>query len=119
MKHLEKIAVFAVLAIIAATFAFAANDAAKEGTNNTTKNMTYGQCVSQAASLKNDGFAAAKDARTACKEQAADDKAKTKTCDADYKKAKADVKKGFKDAKKTCAQTYKPGAFAKMGSAFK
>ena len=74
---------------------------------NMQKNMTFGQCVSQAADVKNSCFKSAQDSLAACKSSAgkqADSKPALKQCDSDYKKGKDQCKSSFKTAKKECGK---------------
>ena len=62
------------------------------------KNMTYGQCVSQNAVVKNDCYRSVKDAYSSCKNDSTD----VKACNKAYKADKAQCKKEFKLAKNEC-----------------
>lgn len=84
---------------------------------NITKNMTYGQCVSDAAKLKNDCYKEGKNKGELCinnSEMAKRPKDVTKQCKVDYKSDIKACKQNFKDAKKTCIQETKPNFWQKM-----
>jgi hypothetical protein len=84
--------------------------AAQNITENVTKNMTYGQCVSEAAVIKNSCYSTFKDISDSCKSIASnqtDKNAKkngSKQCLAAYKDSKNQCKTEFKAAKKECAK---------------
>ncbi|MEM4271875.1 MAG: hypothetical protein QXD13_02200 [Candidatus Pacearchaeota archaeon] len=88
-------------------------DAAKEKDTQTAgetaaKNMTYGQCVSEHAAIKNTCYVTVKDALAACKAQAAQDTATkkdaTKQCKTHTRKTKSSARQHSRQAKKMCAQ---------------
>lgn len=64
------------------------------------KNITYGQCVSASAKVKNDCYASVKEVYDLCKTNATD----TKQCKSDYKPSKNECKKTFKAGKKECSK---------------
>jgi hypothetical protein len=70
-------------------------------TSEESKNMTYGQCVSTAAEIKNACFTSVKNASADCEKNQTDKALKTQ-CGSDYKKAKSQCKTDFKNAKKEC-----------------
>jgi hypothetical protein len=70
---------------------------------NSEKNMTFGNCVSEAAGIKNTCYAAVKDAYTSCKNTPAD-KPVLKECKATYKKDMKQCKTDFKAGKKECGK---------------
>ncbi len=120
---------FGVLAI--ALFSAAAYAADKDAAENETgeaddaapaKNMTYGQCVSENAVVKNTCYSTVKSSLAGCREQAAQDAASQKNalkqCSADYKKDKKQCKVEFKASKRECAKI-KHNFFETIGSAFK
>lgn len=117
---MKNIFILGMLFLAVASFAIAAE---KNDTNETGKqaerNMTYGQCVSQAAEEKNSCYGLVKDARASCVEAANNASGDTKACKADYKKDMRQCKANFKDAKKDCVKSYKPGFFEKMKSSMK
>ena len=93
-----------LLLIFVVGITYAANEKAtdKQTTQETpVKNMTYGQCVSQNAEIKNTCFSNIKTTLETCKSQATE-KTATKQCDQTYKKDKDSCKKTFKDAKNEC-----------------
>lgn len=115
------IAVFALAMMF--TVVFAANENANPQVTSmqTEKNMTYGQCVSAGAVIKNTCYGATKETYKTC---AADAKNQTesrtaaKVCSTDYKKNMNDCKVSFKSAKKECAKI-KHNFLETLGSAFK
>lgn len=80
-------------------------------------NQTFGQCVSDAAEVKNTCYSATKDGLNVCKEQAAD-KQSYKTCKADYSKSMKECKASFKAAKKECGKI-KHNFFDTLKASFK
>lgn len=106
-----------VLAIVSA-----AKDDVANATNTTSeKNMTYGQCVSAAAEVKNTCYDTVKADKEACRDAAVnmtDAKAADKTCKADYKKDMKECKVEFKKAKNECKKI-KHTAFETMASSMK
>ncbi len=71
------------------------------------KNMTFGQCVSQAAEIKNSCYSTVKETQKTCKETAltqADPKTASKECKKTYKKDLKQCKVDFKAAKKECSK---------------
>ncbi len=79
----------------------ATDDTADEDGWQNGTSVTFGQCVSDAAAIKNTCYSTTKDKRATCKENAAD-KAATKQCKKDYKAEKKQCKADFKAAKKQC-----------------
>ena len=98
------------LIVVISGIVYAVNDeedAAQTATEPTAKNMTYGQCVSQNAIIKNSCYSAARSTLEACKNQTAQDAARkdaTKQCKQDYKQDKKQCKVVFKASKKECAK---------------
>ena len=113
-------AILALFLLLAVGLVFAAEKETKEpkALSNET-NMTYGQCVSDAAGVKNECYATIKATRTSCIETAKNTSSDDKTCKADYKKELKACKQDFKMAKADCAKIYKPGFFEKMKASFK
>lgn len=72
------------------------------------KNMTYGQCVSENAAIKNSCYAAVKDTVKTCKNNVAqnatkkDRKDSSKQCKQTYAKEKKQCKATFKASKNEC-----------------
>jgi hypothetical protein len=97
---------FAFIASFALVLMFSFVLAAKSEENSTdmnatvkeAKNITYGQCVSQNAVVKNDCYRSVKDTYFSCKNSTSD----RKTCSKDYKTDLAQCKKEFKLAKNEC-----------------
>ena len=104
--------------IVAAAFVVLAAKPEDAGPANadTGKNMTYGQCVSAAAIVKNTCYATVKQAQTDCKAAA---NADAKQCKATYKKDTAECKKTFKATKKNECAKIKHNFLETLGSAFK
>jgi hypothetical protein len=71
------------------------------GTAEESKNMTYGQCVSAAAEIKNTCFTSVKNTTADCGKNQTD-KALKAQCGSDYKKAKSQCKTDFKTTKNEC-----------------
>lgn len=65
------------------------------------KNMTYGQCVSAGALVKNDCYSAVKTTADSCNQNATEKVAKAQ-CNNEYKKAKDQCKTDFKAVKNEC-----------------
>ncbi|MFA6461664.1 MAG: hypothetical protein WCV90_05310 [Candidatus Woesearchaeota archaeon] len=105
-----------------ATEVKATTAAAPELASEAPKNMTYGQCVSELAKVKNTCYEATSVTQKTCQDQASADattkKDVSKQCKQTYKKDKAGCKSVFKDGKKECAKI-KHNFFETMGSAFK
>jgi len=126
-KRLVLVAIATFLIVASAFFVVAAKDdpnasAAKDAELTNVKNMTYGQCVSEAANVKNDCYAFVKDENKACKTDAAnqsDSKTALKTCQQDYKKEMAQCKADFKDTKKTTCNKIKHNFFDTIRYSFK
>lgn len=120
------IIVLGIFLVAAVSAVYAANpneDAAAQTTEASgAKNMTYGQCVSENAVIKNACYATVKSTLSACKDQAAQnpdtERADIRKCKQDYKKDKKDCKLDFKASKKECAKI-KHNFFETLGSAFK
>jgi hypothetical protein len=108
---------FVILAaLLAVSFVLAAKEPAAPN-DTQAKNITYGQCVSAAADVRNTCYDNAETQRQSCMD--AQNESKGNACNNDYKKVKGQCKQDFKATKKTCAQTYKPGFFEKLRYAFK
>ncbi len=88
---------------------------------NAGQNVTFGQCVSGAASIKNTCFATAMTKYNSClataKALTEGKKAAGKTCLNDYKNEKSLCKTAFKSAKKECRKI-KHGFFEGLRYAF-
>lgn len=67
-------------------------------------NMTYGQCVSAGAEIKNTCYEQVKQTSTTCDSTAAKDKAMKKECNSAYKTQKNACKDSFKQYKTSCKQ---------------
>lgn len=123
--------VLVLIVISGITYAANEKDAATAGTEvaiedtvteePAEKPVTYGQCVSEHAVIKNTCYATVKDALNTCKAQVPQDASKkdaTKQCKQTYKKDLKQCKVVFKASKKECAKI-KHNVFETMGSAFK
>ncbi len=85
------------------------------------KNMTYGQCVSENAVIKNSCYSNVKEALNNCKLQAEQESSKkdaVKSCKQTYKKDKKECKNIFKASKNECKKI-KHNFLETLGSAFK
>ena len=124
---LNKVVLVAIATFLVVASAFlvvaAKDDANTSGADKTAvKNMTYGQCVSDAATVKNDCYASVKEANKACKADAAnqsDSKTALKTCQQDYKKDMKQCKADFKATKKTTCNKIKHNFLDTVKYAFK
>jgi hypothetical protein len=88
-----------VFIILTLTLVFAAPaNKSQERDNNTLNNVTFGQCVSSAAILKNSCYEKIKSDKDLC----IDDTTNLKKCNADYKLAMKKCKSDFKVAKNEC-----------------
>lgn len=97
--------VFAVSLLLVSLFSSVLAVPSENATNASvadreTKNMTYGQCVSQNAAIKNDCYISVKSAYSSCKNNTTD----RKICSKDFKADLAQCKKGFKSAKSGCGK---------------
>lgn len=127
LNKMVLVAIATFLVVASAFFVVAANEgqgasAAKDTNLTNVKNMTYGQCVSDAAIVKNDCYASVKEANKACKADAAnqsDSKTALKTCQQDYKKDMKQCKADFKDTKKTTCNKIKHNFFETIRYSFK
>lgn len=102
MKAIHTVLIAFVL--VFAVFVSGAKDDAT-GSQVEQKNMTFVQCVSEKAELKNSCYAATKETLKSCKVNAANEtnsKVLIKACNADYKKASNNCKSDFKTAKNEC-----------------
>ena len=89
--------------------------------NETTKQMTFGQCVSAGADEKNTCYSAVKATLASCRDSAenqTDSRAASKACKADYKRDKKQCKLDFKAAKKECKKI-KHNAWDSVKASFK
>lgn len=121
MKINILIGVIFVMLVSAIVYAEKAEDATQATDKSISKNMTYGNCVSQNADIKNTCYASVKDALATCKAQAPQDAAKkdaVKQCSQTYKKDKKQCKVAFKDSKKECAKI-KHNFLETLGSSLK
>lgn len=109
--------VFVVL-FASAVFAQNNNNSPNAPRAEPVKNMTYGQCVSAAAELKNNCFETVKQTRVSCVESAGNETVKKKQCNSDYKKELTQCKVDFKAIKKDCIQKTKPSMWARMRYGF-
>lgn len=101
----SKLLIATLFLIIAVSLVFAANEKTTNTSEKAEKNMTYGNCVSDGAQLKNTCYKLAKDTQSACKTQAANStiaKDAVKTCRTEYKKSMNQCKNDFKSAKNEC-----------------
>ncbi len=115
MKGILAICGLFVLIVAASVFA-AGNEKAEV---NDAKNMTYGNCVSEMAKIKNGCYATIKDQKQTCTQTAKNaTKVEMKACKDTYKKDMMQCKSGFKMQKKECAKI-KHNVFQTMGSSFK
>jgi hypothetical protein len=126
----KEVLVLAIVLVFASFLVFAS--AAEQGKNRTgnetdkettgVKNMTYGQCVSEAAKVKNTCYSGIKTIYQQCKDNAknqTDSKTASKQCNADYKKSMAQCKSDFKGTKKQECAKIKHNFLETMGSMFK
>jgi hypothetical protein len=128
MDKSVKVLLSMFLVLVLSGIVYAASDKAEEvkttaavpETTEAPKNMTYGQCVSEQASIKNECYSRVKSTLNACKDQAASEGKKdaSKQCKAAYKKDKKQCKALFKSSKKECAKI-KHNFFETLGSALK
>lgn len=110
MKKKLTLLIGVVLVLFVSGIVYAADKDATEETTEVTeeteKEMTYGQCVSENAAIKNTCYATAKDSLATCKAQAEQDtttkKDATKQCKQTYKKDKKQCKTDFKSSKNEC-----------------
>lgn len=119
MKKNLKLLLGIFLAIAFIGIAYAASD--EETSAKPEKNMTYGQCVSQQAIIKNTCYESIKDKKETCKTLAGENAAKKgalKQCNSDYKKDKKQCKATFKESKKICARI-KHNFLETLGSSLK
>jgi len=94
---------------------------AKQAKTRTEGNMTFGQCVSEKAVVKNTCYQTVKDARSACKATAQNEtepRPALKNCSDTFKKDLKQCKMDFKTEKKECGKI-KHNAFESVGAAFK
>ncbi len=120
MKKTIFLIAFAFVLIFAFSFAVSADKDNETGKANVTaiveKNMTYGQCVSENAKIKNDCYVSVKDVLASCKVNATN--VQIKQCNMDYKKDLAQCKAIFKSAKKAECGKIKANWFTKARYAF-
>ena len=112
--------IFGIFLIAMLTFVSAAKET--DTTNKATeKNLTYGQCVSDNAALKNTCYSDVKAEKETCRDNAkniTDAKTADKTCKNDYKKAMKDCKADFKKSKQECKKI-KHNAFETIANSMK
>ena len=95
--------------------------AAKTLGDGTGNDMTYGNCVSEKAALKNTCYSTIKDARASCRATAQNSTESTpalKVCRDTFKKDLKQCKMDFKQAKNECKKI-KHNFIESAGSAFK
>lgn len=105
MKTIQIIVILVSLFLIAGFSASAKTDPADTENTTSEKEMTFGQCVSDAAGIKNGCYGTVKTTLADCKTNAetqTEPKPILKACKADYKKDKKQCKMDFKSAKKEC-----------------
>ncbi|MGV8172063.1 MAG: hypothetical protein ACP5OA_05205 [Candidatus Woesearchaeota archaeon] len=93
----------------------------KQAKTETEGNITFGQCVSEKAVVKNTCYQTVKDARSTCRATAQNEtepKPALKSCSDTFKKDLKQCKMDFKTAKKECGKI-KHNAFESVGAAFK
>lgn len=94
-----------LVSVVSIVLAAKPGQEANDTTKGPQKNMTFMQCVSDAAAVKNTCYKTVKDALAACRTDAAnqtDSKAAFKQCKADYKKDKKQCKADFKSKRNEC-----------------
>lgn len=96
-------------------------DGSIQNNSNNVKNMTFGQCVSDAAKLRNDCYAQGKQTLKNCTQASKQTKNKleAKACQSSGKNASKVCQQTFKDSKQTCIQETKPGFWQRMRYSFK
>ena len=105
MRKITKFVVSLFLMTALSLVVSAAKDNDTAASDSVQKNMTFGQCVSDAAIIKNSCYSTTKDTLAACKVDAknqTDSRPILKQCKADYKKDKKQCKIEFKSAKNEC-----------------
>jgi cell fate regulator YaaT (PSP1 superfamily) len=108
-----------LLLLTAVAFVIAKDVKPAENQVQDAKNMTFGQCVSQAADAKNTCYESAETKRQSCMDAAKNQsKDAQRSCSNDYKKAKDTCKKEFKAAKTGCNQ-YKHNWLDSVKASFK
>lgn len=113
--------VVAVMSFLVSAQKPAKDMAAGSDLNAAGKNMTFVQCVSDAAEVKNSCYVIVKDTLATCKTDAGSNenaKQALKQCNADYKKNKKQCKTDFKAKKNECKKI-KHSFFDSMRVAFK
>lgn len=133
MKKILILGVLAFIFVLSLGFVFAAENKSNEKNNSllnksvvgdnlnkTAKNMTYGQCVSDFAKIKNQCYADAKNLSSDCggKDLKNMSKTENEVCKADVKNAVNQCKKEFKAAKQECKKI-KHNFFETMSVMFK
>jgi hypothetical protein len=104
---MKQVLIAVLLLIALASFVLAAKGTESATQQNTTKNMTFGQCVSDGAAVKNTCYSTAKDTRTSCMANArnqTDAKSAARSCKQAYDAQMKTCKAGFKQAKKECSK---------------
>jgi hypothetical protein len=110
-----------IAGIFIASLVLAAEKENKTASDTGVKNMTYGQCVSAAAAVKNTCYSTVKSTYNDCVTNAkaqTDSKNAVKQCSATYKKDKNTCKQAFKATKKNECATIKHNFFETMRYAF-
>ena len=106
-KSMILLAAIGIMLIVGFSLVIAQGDKNNESAKP-VKNMTYGQCVSAGAVLKNSCYNETKNVRSGCMAQSKlqNDSAIAKSaraqCNADYKTAKKECKRAFKSAMQEC-----------------
>ncbi|MFA5953432.1 MAG: hypothetical protein WC812_02470 [Candidatus Pacearchaeota archaeon] len=82
---------------------------------NSSKNMTFGNCVAQASQVRQECYQDNKNILEQCNASNLDkDRNVSKQCSSDYKETKKNCKINFKESKTSCIQTYKPNFWERM-----
>ena len=107
MKKITQILIIGLLVLAIAGIVSAANEnkTVDSKKNETAKNMTYGQCVSEGASIKNTCYSDVKAVKDSCMNVAknqTDVKTASQACNNNYKQEKKQCKAEFKKAKNEC-----------------
>lgn len=123
-KMRSELIFMSIFILIAATGIIYAEDEATANTENQdVEKITYGQCVSEKAEIKNTCYESIKNTLETCKNQVTDDKkAKkdaTKECKKTYKTEKKQCKDAFKKSKKDECSLIKHNFLETIGSSLK
>ena len=94
-----------------------ANNNSQRNSNETGKNMTYGQCVVSAVGIKNSCYEGVKETRETCI-NATNESSVMSQCKKDYKKDMKQCKMDFKASKRECIQKTKPKIWERMRHSF-